>query len=354
MQSFINTYYIEIIGTIATVSLVVIYLVLRASQKKEDNGYIYENKPKTAAPETPVTHKTPKVVPEIKEEERSKPVESSAPQVTKRVKRELLPHGKIAKEDFEIFRGVKILIAEDNIINQKVIVGLLSTSGIEITIANDGQEALNILENNKNFSIIFMDAHMPVMDGFQATRAIRKNPNYEHIPVIALSGDTAADDVRNMLSVGMEAHLEKPLKMDALYDVFYIYTTGNEGKNCPSNEHEEEDLKEFDTHMGLEICGGDKEFYLEILHDFISKYSDSAKIIQEYISTSDSANASKMLLDISGVAANIGADELHQVAIDLKNSLSNPTDMEYINNLRKYKRSLQQVCEAINEYTSRI
>jgi len=54
------------------------------------------------------------------------------------------------------------------------------------------------------------------------------------------------------------------------------------------------------------------------------------------------------------VAANIGADELHQVAIDLKNSLSNPTDMEYINNLRKYKRSLQQVCEAINEYTSRI
>ncbi len=342
MQSFINTYYIEIIGTIATVSLVVIYLVLRASQKKEDNGYIYENKPKTAAPETPVARKAPKVEPEVKQEE-----------IIKRVKRELPTHGKIAKEDFETFRGVKILIAEDNIINQKVIVGLLSTSGIWITIANDGQEALNILEKNRNFSMIFMDAHMPVMDGFQATRIIRKNPNYEHIPVIALSGDTAADDVRNMLGVGMEAHLEKPLKMDALYDILYIYTTGNEAQNSLSSEYEDEDLKEFDTHMGLEICGGDKEFYLEILNDFISKYSDSAKIIQEYISTSDSANASKMLLDISGVAANIGADELHQVAIDLKNSLSNPTDMEYINNLRKYKRSLQQVCEAINEYTSR-
>ncbi len=343
MQSFINTYYIEIIGTIATVSLVVIYLVLRASQKKEDNGYIYENKPKTAAPETPIVRKEPKVEPDVKQEE-----------IIKRVKRELPTHGKIAKEDFETFRGVKILIAEDNIINQKVIVGLLSTSGIGITIANDGQEALNILEKNRNFSMIFMDAHMPVMDGFQATRIIRKNPNYEHIPVIALSGDTAADDVRNMLGVGMEAHLEKPLKMDALYDILYIYTTGDEAQNSLSGEYEDEDLKEFDTHMGLEICGGDKEFYLEILNDFISKYSDSAKIIQEYISTSDSVNASKMLLDISGVAANIGADELHQVAIDLKNSLSNPTDMEYINNLRKYKRSLQQVCEAINEYTSRV
>lgn len=353
MQSFINTYYIEIIGTIATVSLVVIYLVLRASQKKESSEYLFEKKPKTPAPETTITHKEPKAAEEVKKEEISKPVEVPATQNLKRVKRELLPHGKIAKEDFETFRGVKILIAEDNLINQKVIVGLLSASGIEITIANDGQEALNILENNKNFSMIFMDAHMPVMDGFQATRMIRKNPNYEHIPVIALSGDTAADDVRNMLSVGMEAHLEKPLKMDALYDILYIYTTGNEAQNSLSNEYEDEDLKEFDTHMGLEICGGDKEFYLEILHDFISKYSDSAKIIQEYISASDSANASRMLLDISGVAANIGADELHQVAIDLKNSLSNPTDMEYINNLRKYKRSLQQVCEAINEYISR-
>ncbi len=347
MQSFINTYYIEIIGTIATVSFVVIYLVLRTSQKKEAAEHLHKKKPEADVVKAPTA---PEITEEAKKEEISKPTEP-ATQTLKRTKRELIPHGKITKEDFDVFKGVKILIAEDNLINQKVIVGLLSTSGIEITIANDGQEALNILENNKNFSMIFMDAHMPVMDGFQATRAIRKNPNYEHIPVIALSGDTAADDVRNMLSVGMEAHLEKPLKMDALYDVLYIYTTGNESQNSLSSEHE--DLKEFDTHMGLEICGGDKGFYLEILHDFISKYSDSAKIIKEYISASDSANASRMLLDISGVAANIGADELHQAAIDLKNSLSNPTNMEYINNLKKYRRTLQQVCEAINEYISR-
>ncbi|MDD2653450.1 MAG: response regulator [Sulfurimonas sp.] len=345
MQSFINTYYIEIIGAIAALSLLAIYFVLKTSQKKENNQYIYEDKPKTTPLEVPIARKESKI--DIK------PVEAAATQLIKRTKRELLLHGKITKEDFEIFRGTKILIAEDNVINQKVIVGLLSASGISITIANNGQEALNILEKNKNFSMIFMDAHMPVLDGFQATREIRKNPNFEHIPVIALSGDTAVDDIKNMLSVGMEAHLEKPLKMDALYDILYAYTTGDEAKNSLSNEHEDEDLKEFDTHMGLEICGGDKKFYLEILHDFISKYSDSAKIIQEYISASDSANASKMLLDISGVAANIGADGLHQLAIDLKSSLSNPTDMEYINNLRKYKRSLQQACEAINEYTNR-
>ncbi len=355
MQSFLNENYIEIVSVIAFLSLFLIYIIFKTTQKKE--AYKNSDKQKLEKKDTP-----PEKIKSIKEEEAKKeenithkePEEEEKvdikPTLTRK-KRELIKHEKIAKDDFSIFLGVKILIAEDNIINQKVIIGLLSTSGIDITVANDGQEALNILENNTDFSMIFMDAHMPVLDGFQATRLIRKNPKYNHIPIIALSGDTAADDIRNMLNVGMEAHIEKPLKMDSLYDILYIYTTGNESKNNSLDNHNEE-LKEFDTKVGLEICGGDKEFYLEILNDFTLKYSNSSQIIQELIGNSDSLNANKILLDMSGVAANIGADELHKIAVDLKNSLSNPTDLEYINNLKKYKRSLHQVCEAINEYTS--
>lgn len=349
MQNFLNTYYIEVIGTIGVIGLLIVILLLRSSQKEQEEP--------AKTPPTPKPEPLSSLHKETKSEVTPKPLEepktAEVVHPTTRKKRELVAHAKIVKEDFESFKGARILIAEDNIINQKVILGLLSGSGIETVVANDGQEALDILQGDRNFSMIFMDAHMPVMDGFQATRAIRQNPLYEQIPVIALSGDTAADDIRNMFNVGMEAHLEKPLKMDALYDILYIYTTGEEGRSLALSKQEEEEIKEFDTHMGLEICGGDKEFYLEILHDFISKYADSAKIIQDYISASNSASASKMLLDISGVAANIGADELHQVAIDLKNSLSSPQDMEYISNVRRYKRSLQQVCEAINEYTSR-
>ncbi|MDY0124494.1 response regulator [Sulfurimonas sp.] len=358
MQTIISQYYIELIGLIVAVTLITIVILLKSSKgkaaesAKEEQTEAPKSDKKEAEPSAEVIEE--KEEPELKEEPQqlqetpSAPVETAAPVPTNRKKRELIPHGKITKDDFEDFKGTRVLIAEDNIINQKVIMGLLSTSGIDITIANDGQEALNILENDRDFAVIFMDAHMPVVDGFQATRIIRKNPNYEHIPIVALSGDTAADDVRNMLNVGMEAHLEKPLKMDALYDILYIYTTGEELQKTASAVSQES--AEFDIHKGLEICGGDREFYLEILNDFLSKYSDSEKTLQEHINGTNGIDADKLLLDISGVAANIGADNLHDAALELKKSIANPSDLSYVSDLKKYKRALERVCEAIKEY----
>ncbi len=355
MQTIISQYYIELIGLIVAVTLITIVVLLNSSKSKAAPSAKEEEKEsaKSGIKEPEPFAEAEKKVPEHKEEAAevqettTAPVETATPSPVNRKKRELLPHDKITKDDFEDFKGTRILIAEDNVINQKVIMGLLSTSGIDITIANDGQEALNILENDRDFAVIFMDAHMPVVDGFQATRLIRKNPNYEHIPIVALSGDTAADDVKNMLNVGMEAHLEKPLKMDALYDILYIYTNGQEPQKTPVESNES---AEFDVHKGLEICGGDREFYLEILNDFLSKYSDSAKTIQEHINGTNGIDADKLLLDISGVAANIGADNLHDAAIELKNSIANPSDLSYVSDLKKYKRSLERVCEAIEEY----
>lgn len=351
MQTIINENFFAIIAVIAVVTLVAMYLVSRMSQNKEDIKPV-DTKKTDLKPLEKTIEKIQEVktveVEEIKVEKAPEPEKLTVVSKINRKKRELIPHGKITKDDFSLFKNVKILIAEDNIINQKVIAGLLSGSGINITIANDGQEALNILEKDNDFSIILMDAHMPIVDGFQATRIIRKTSSYDHIPVIALSGDTAADDVRNMLNVGMEAHLEKPLKMDALYDILYTYTNGDEGKR--SSTSSKDTSLEFDSDKGLEICGGDEDFYLEILNDFMSKYSNSASILQGHINSTDGAKADKILLDISGVAANIGADNLHQIALDLKNSIANPSDLEYINNLKKYKRSLGQVCEAIEKY----
>ncbi|MDQ1268116.1 MAG: hypothetical protein QG560_759 [Campylobacterota bacterium] len=338
MQTIINENLIGIIGAIVVLTLLGVFVIIKKSKKP-----VSEQKP---VEQKPIEQK----IEEPKAKEFAK--EPEKPQTVvhvNRKKRELLPHDKITKDDFATFSGTKILIAEDNIINQKVIAGLLSSSGIEITIANDGQEALNILEKETDFAVIFMDAHMPVMDGFQATRHIRKNPKCNHIPIVALSGDTAADDIRNMLNVGMEAHVEKPLKMDALYDILYVYTNGHESQN--STEEVGGVSSKFDTSKGLEICGGDKEFYLEILSDFASKYCDSAETIKKLINESDSVNANKLLLDISGVAANIGADDLRSIAVSLKNNISNPTDLEYITNLKNYKRALLVVCEAVKEYT---
>ena len=265
-------------------------------------------------------------------------------------KRELALHDKITKDDFNIFKNVKILIADDNIINQKVITSLLSTSGVNVVVANNGQEVLDILKTDNNFSIIFMDLHMPILDGYQASKSIKENSNYNHIPIIALSGNIMPDEIKKMQNIGIEAYLQKPLNVDAFYDTIYMYTTGKENdNNLEKVQTKEVDL---DIENGLKISGNDKEFYLEILHDFLTKYSDSADILQEYINMADCANADKLLLDILGVSANIGAKSLQEAAIELKESINNPNNLEYIDSLKKYKRSLKKACDAIKEYNS--
>ena len=340
MHTIINEYFLELVAAVSIIALLLLYTLVKISNKKVDVDSEEEVEIEIESNNKPVKKE------EVEKKPESKP---DAPVTTERMKRELVPHDKITKDDFSIFSNVKILIAEDNVINQKVITSLLANSGIYIAIANNGQECLDILKDDSDFAIIFMDAHMPIIDGFQTTRLIRKNPDYDHLPIVALSGDTAADDIRNMMNVGMEAHLEKPLRMNPFYDMLYIYTTGDEGKENsiqPNNNISEE----FDSNKGLNICGGDKEFYLEILNDFLSKYTDSANNLQKQINDTNSVDADKMLLDIAGVAANIGADNLHTIALDLKDSISHPEDLEYISYLKEYKRSLTKVCEAIMEY----
>ncbi|MBA1432917.1 MAG: response regulator [Epsilonproteobacteria bacterium] len=258
-------------------------------------------------------------------------------------KREVPPHAKIVKEDFQEFSGQRILLAEDNIINQKVIQGLLADSGIEVVIANDGVEALEILQKDNNFNIILMDAHMPRMDGFEATRKIRSNPQYDHIVVVALSGDTASDDIRKMSEAGMEEHLEKPLKMDALYDILYAYAPVEKDETAGAS------YSELNVDEGLEISGNDSNFYNEILREFIVSYKDAHEIIDTLIKHNKLTNADQILLDISGVAANIGADKLHNTAVNLKTSLKN-NDNEKSRLLFDFKEHLSNLLKEIEQY----
>ncbi|MEA3370002.1 MAG: response regulator [Campylobacterota bacterium] len=267
-------------------------------------------------------------------------------------KRDVPPHGKITKKDFKEFAGTRVLVAEDNIINQKVIKGLLADTGIEVTIADDGQECLDILEKDSDFLLILMDAHMPRVDGFEATRAIRANPDYEHILVVALSGDTAADDIKKMTEAGMSEQLEKPLRMEALYDIFYAYSIP-EGSAEESEDEEFVNVivtKELHGDKGLEICGGDEEFYHEILAEFVNDYGNSTQKLGDLLRVGELQAADKLLLDIVGVTANIGADNLNRIAQIIKSSLNDTTEKSYLTLLQEYKASLDNLLADIKEY----
>lgn len=277
------------------------------------------------------------------------PKKEEKPTRTRTKKREVPPHAKITKQNFQEFAGMRILVAEDNLINQKVITGLLADTGIEIVIADDGKEALDILKKDDNFTLVLMDAHMPRIDGFEATRQIRANPNYEHILVVALSGDTALDDINKMKAAGMEEHLAKPLRMDALYDVFYAYVDLD--NNTKNDEFVEVVMtKELSGDEGLAICGGDEEFYKEILNEFLSTYTSSASKIQNYLESNEMQKADKLLLDIVGITSNIGAKNLNKIAIDLKDALEDTEEKSYLTLADEYEKYLQYLLRDIKDY----
>ena len=117
-------------------------------------------------------------------------------------------------------RGMRVLLVEDNAINQELAVELLGDAGIVVTVANDGREALEVLARAgaHHFDGVLMDCQMPVMDGYEATREIRKEARWRELPVIAMTANAMAGDRDKALAAGMNDHIAKPIAIDAMFE----------------------------------------------------------------------------------------------------------------------------------------
>ncbi len=364
----------EIIAIIVTICLVVVFLVLKKDKKTQVDTDIAEEKEihadeitlkTTLTPQVPLSQRIKtevKITPDVnlggsEEGDFGPPVETTIeePVEQKRksdktiTKRDVPKHDKITKQRFTEFSGQRILIAEDNLINQKVLTGLLAGSGIELVMADDGQEALDILKQDSDFLLILMDAHMPRVDGFEATRIIRSIPEYDHILVVALSGDTATDDIAKMKDVGMAEQLEKPLRMDSLYDIIYAYS-GQTVVKDDANFLQVIMTKELNGEKGLQTCGGDEEFYRDILNEFVQTYENSTNTLGDLLHSEKLKEADKLLLDIIGITANIGAIPLNTIASDIKTALHNTQEKSYLSLINQYKTHLDNLLQDIKEY----
>jgi PAS domain S-box-containing protein len=120
----------------------------------------------------------------------------------------------------ETHRRLNIILAEDNIINQKVVLRLLEKQGHRVLLANNGQEVLEALKKDK-FDLVLMDVQMPVMNGFDATRAIRQEEKKTgvHVPIIAMTAYALKGDQERCLEAGMDDYVSKPLKSDELFKI---------------------------------------------------------------------------------------------------------------------------------------
>lgn len=253
---------------------------------------------------------------------------------------------------FSEFRGTKVLLVEDNLINQKVLVGMLGKSGMDISVANNGQEALDMLDKGEKFDIVFMDINMPVMDGYAAAQGIREEEKFNQLPIVALSALTSLSEIDAMFNSGMNGYLSKPLKKEKLFTVFTMFV--DEKKKDRRDEIREDkksvSLDGLNIEIGIAQSSSSDIFYKEILSEFKDAYGDSGKVFDKLVSDFRYEQLRMLCIDIKGLSGSIGAEDLHTLTTEILQRLLFKKYEIIPTYIEQYNQELNRINKSIDEY----
>jgi two-component system sensor histidine kinase/response regulator len=179
----------------------------------------------------------------------------------------------------------RALVVEDNEINQQIAREMLQDLGLAVTIARHGQQALALLDSEPAFDLVFMDVHMPVMDGLTATRRLREDPRWAQLPVIAMTANVMTEDRERCQEAGMNDFVPKPVEIEQLQAALGRWLpvqapAGAEysGPAPVANNPALAPLQGvhgLDLRLGLRRCGHKPELYLDLLRRFVSSQGES-------------------------------------------------------------------------------
>lgn len=220
------------------------------------------------------------------------------------------------------FTGSRILLAEDNVTNQLVAKEFLTRAGIEVEIVADGNQALEVMKQKdwKRFNMIFMDIQMPVMDGYESTRAIRKLPGRDQIPILALSANVLKEDIECCLNAGMNGHIPKPFDMYQLHDELGKWLNPEakhpEAEALQSIESSPafEDNEHIKFSRALTLMGNDSHILREILASFHDNQKSTPEQIRLLSDQGNYEEARRLAHTLKGLAGTIGALTLQEMA----------------------------------------
>jgi signal transduction histidine kinase/CheY-like chemotaxis protein len=264
---------------------------------------------------------------------------------------------KKIKEKLKELNGKKILIAEDNELNHKVISGLLSHTDIELTFVKNGREAIELLNSGIKFDMILMDINMPILGGYEATEQIRQNQKYNQIPIIALSADVTDVAIKKAISSGMQGHISKPIMVDTFYkkifDTLKRPLKHKENKAIDKKQRATSEFEELSISIGLDRCDNDENFYKLILQDFKKMYANSAQELKKLCKDMKFKEARHMAMDIKDVALNIGAYNLCESAATMEYEFEKASRSNWQELIRLYHQNITKLFQDIDRYLDR-
>ncbi len=256
-------------------------------------------------------------------------------------------------DSLSVQRHLNVLLAEDNAVNQKLAVGILQRLGHQVTIANNGMEALNLLED-KTFDLVLMDVQMPEMDGHEATRELRRREanTSEHMTVVAMTAHAMKGDREKCLSAGMDDYLCKPIRLrdmeEKLLEMFR-----DTASNHVSNDSGDPMPDEINWDEALENVGGDDNLLRELVVLFLD---DTPNLFSVAVDASKQGDAKKLCGAIHPVRGSMLFLN-PKTAIDLAEKVEQHSAEGNIAQAKALMEELKihfaAVCASLNSYLSR-
>jgi CheY-like chemotaxis protein/HPt (histidine-containing phosphotransfer) domain-containing protein len=217
-------------------------------------------------------------------------------------------------------RGAHLLLVEDNAINREIALTILTRAGIRVRVARDGQEALDMLAAQA-FDGVLMDCQMPVLDGYAATRELRRQSRWQSLPVIAMTANAMVGDRDKAIAAGMDDHIAKPIKVEEMFATLARWIRPAATGADASGDVRRDPLAGvagIDCRAGVAAMMGDDALYRHLLRMFRDRETDFARRFQAARDNGATAAAMRMAHDLKSVSGSLAVVAVHEAAADLE------------------------------------
>ncbi len=244
----------------------------------------------------------------------------------------------------ETYSGMRVLLAEDNPMNQDVVLELLRDTGLIVDMAGNGAEAV-ALADRQRYDLVLMDVQMPVMDGLAATEALRRRPDLAGMPIVALTANAFDDDRAQCTRAGMDDFLAKPVVPAALFRTLLRWLPGAAGgrdRVIPGStastaeagvalsdaelQRRLEEIADLDVTQGMLSLRNRLSTYVRLLGKFVESHDQDMARVREQLAAGDYDDARRLAHSLKGVSATLGANEVRARALVLETAIKDRLD----------------------------